>query len=124
MLRRYVQVARDLFDRLPLDQMLTSYPADRLHNQHPPPPTSNRSRQHTSHNSGGQFWTPIPRLTGSKLHAETQARRWAFCPSAIIEALWHMIYAHNEAESVAKFIDVSGGAVIPKLSPPAGTVGP
>src|SRR5437016_9201186 len=22
-------------------------------------------------NSGGQFWTPIPRLRGSKLHAET-----------------------------------------------------
>jgi hypothetical protein len=68
-----VQVARDLSDRLALDQMLTSYPADRLHNQHPPPPTSNRSRQPTGQISGGQFWTPIPRLRGSKLHAETQA---------------------------------------------------
>src|SRR5260370_23987335 len=52
--------------------MLASYPANRLHNQHPPPPTSNRSRQPTGHNSGGQFWTPIPKLRGSKLHAETQ----------------------------------------------------
>jgi HAMP domain-containing protein len=28
-------------------------------NQHPPPPTSNRSRQPIGQNSGGQFWTPI-----------------------------------------------------------------
>jgi hypothetical protein len=30
------------------------------------------SQQHST--QGGQFWTPIPRLRGSKLHAETQLK--------------------------------------------------
>ena len=52
--------------------MLAPYPADRLHNQHPPPPAQNQSGQPNRTRLGGQFWTPIPRLRGSKLHAETQ----------------------------------------------------
>ncbi len=38
---RHLQVTRDLLDRLAPDEVLASDPADRLHNQHPPPPTSN-----------------------------------------------------------------------------------
>jgi hypothetical protein len=53
------------------DPMLASDPADRLHNQHPPPPTSIEAGSPTATHSGG----PIPRLRGSKLHAETH-RRW------------------------------------------------
>ena len=60
---RYLQVARDLLDRLALDQMLASYPADRLHNQHPPPPTSYRSRQPSR-----------PRFRGSILDADPPAQ--------------------------------------------------
>jgi hypothetical protein len=43
--------------------MLAPDPADRLHNQHPPPPASYRSRQ--------PF---IDKFRGSKLHAETQPK--------------------------------------------------
>jgi len=44
--------------------MLTPYPADRLHNQHPPPPARNKADSPAVQDSGGQFWTPIPRLRG------------------------------------------------------------
>src|ERR1019366_9555306 len=70
---RHPQVARDLLDRLALGKMFPPYPPDRLHNQHPPTPASERSRQPSNQRSGGQFWTPIPRLRGSIFHAETQA---------------------------------------------------
>src|SRR5271168_799019 len=33
--------------------MLTSYPADRLHDEHPPPPASEQSRHPAAHNQGG-----------------------------------------------------------------------
>src|SRR5438477_1012034 len=35
---RHLQLAHDLLDRLAPDKVLTPDPADRLHNQHPPPP--------------------------------------------------------------------------------------
>jgi hypothetical protein len=44
--------------------MLAPYPADRLHNQHPPPPARNKAGSPAVQDSGGQFWTPIPRLRG------------------------------------------------------------
>src|SRR6516162_3859402 len=61
---RDLQVTGDLLDRLALDQMLAPYPADRLHNQHPPPPARNKAGSPAVQDSGGQFWTPIPRLRG------------------------------------------------------------
>ena len=40
----------------------------------PQPPITIQDGQSARHaNSGGQFWTPIPRLRGSKLHADSQA---------------------------------------------------
>ena len=46
---RQLQVARDLPDRLALNEMLAPYPTDRLHNQHPPPPASRQSsRSHSA----------------------------------------------------------------------------
>jgi hypothetical protein len=61
----HLQIPRDLPDRLALDVMLAPNPADRLHCQHSPHHSlrikaSSASGQH----SGGQFWTPIPRLRG------------------------------------------------------------
>jgi hypothetical protein len=52
--------------------VLTPNPPDRFHCQHSPSPlASNQKRAvHQAQSSGGQFWTPIPRLRGSKLHAE------------------------------------------------------
>jgi hypothetical protein len=35
----------DLLDRLALDEVFTPYPGNRLHDQHPRPPTSLQSRQ-------------------------------------------------------------------------------
>jgi hypothetical protein len=58
--------------------MLASDPADRLHNPSSPTAHSNRGRQPTTL-SAGQFWTPIPRLRGSELHAELRA---------VVRVLW------------------------------------
>ena len=46
-------LARDLLDRLALDEVLTPYPINRLHNQRPPPPASRQSRQPTKLEIGG-----------------------------------------------------------------------
>ncbi|KQP82935.1 hypothetical protein ASF57_12480 [Methylobacterium sp. Leaf117] len=37
-------------------------------------PSGRTGEQSARTRLGGQNWTPIPRLTGSKLHAETQKR--------------------------------------------------
>jgi hypothetical protein len=55
---QYLHAARDLLDRLALDQMLAPYPADRLYYQHPPPPTSTEA-------GSPEFGVPIPPLRGS-----------------------------------------------------------
>src|ERR1700758_3057519 len=71
---RSLQVARDLLDRPALDQMLASDPADRLHNQHSPPPTSNRSGQPTSHTFRGSILDADPPAQGVKIPRRNTAR--------------------------------------------------
>jgi hypothetical protein len=62
----HLQGAGDLLDRLALDKMLAPYPTDRLHNQHPPRPLRDKAGRRPNRISGGQFWTPIPRLIGGQ----------------------------------------------------------
>src|SRR5689334_14755044 len=47
--------------------MLASDPADRLHNQHPPPPTSNRGRQPTNHTFRGSILDADPPTQGVRI---------------------------------------------------------
>ena len=47
-----------------------AWAGNRLHHQHPHPPTSLQSKQRDRQPVGGQFWTPIPRLRGTILQAE------------------------------------------------------
>src|SRR5271154_6370514 len=46
--------------------MLTSYPADRLHDEHPPPPASEQSRQPAVHDQGGSILDADPPAQGVK----------------------------------------------------------
>ena len=70
---RDVQLAGDLLDRLPADRKLAPDPRNRIHALHPPPAHPKPGRAVSPKPAqGGQSWTPIPRLTGSNLHAETQ----------------------------------------------------
>ena len=67
----HLQVPGDLLDRLALDEVLAPNPRNRFHDQHPLTTRFESKREACNgHTSGGQFWTPIPRLRGSKLHAE------------------------------------------------------
>jgi hypothetical protein len=67
----HLEVPGDPSDRLALKKMLPPYPANRVHRQHASPARSESGASSaTGQNSGGQFWTPIPPLRGSKLHAE------------------------------------------------------
>ena len=62
---------RDLSDRLAFDEMLAPNPADRLHCQHFPHRSLRiKASSASGPMGGGQFWTPIPPVRGSKLHAE------------------------------------------------------
>src|SRR5271155_3449520 len=47
--------------------MLTSYPADRLHDKHPPPPASEPSRQPADQHSGGSILDADPPDQGVKI---------------------------------------------------------
>src|SRR5262249_55617159 len=68
------EVPCDLLDCLALDEVLAPNPRNCFHDQHPLTPAPNQSgKSARAHTSGGQFWTPIPRLTGSILHAETHS---------------------------------------------------
>ncbi len=67
---RYLQVTRDLFDRLALDKVLAPNARNRLHDQHPPPPAPFESRQRNSPTYGGSILDADPPVQGSKLHAE------------------------------------------------------
>src|SRR6516225_2214138 len=67
----HLEIPGNLLDRLALDEVLASNPRNRLHDQHPL--TTRFESKRVACNgltSGGHFWTPIPRLRGSKLHAE------------------------------------------------------
>ena len=65
------EVPGDLPDRLALDEVLAPNPRNRLHDQHSLTTRFESKREACNgHTSGGQFWTPIPRLRGSILHAE------------------------------------------------------
>ena len=67
----HLQVPRDLLDRLALDEVLAPNPRNRFHDQHPLTTRFESKREACNgHTSGGHFWTPIPQLRGSKLHAE------------------------------------------------------
>ena len=62
---------RSPLDRLALEEMLAPNPTNRLHCQHSPTARFESKRAaHQAQLGGGQFWTPIPQLRGSKLHAE------------------------------------------------------
>ena len=66
----HLQVPGDLLDRLALDEVLAPYPRNRLHDQHPLTTRFESKREACyGHTSGGHFWTPIPQLRGSNLHA-------------------------------------------------------
>src|SRR5205807_692073 len=79
---RHPQIPRNLSNRLAFEKMLPPNPANRLHRQHASPARSeSEASSATDQDSGGQFWTPIPQLRGSKLHAELhhktqRIRRW------------------------------------------------
>ena len=65
------EVPRDLLDRLAFDEVLPPNPCNRLHDQHSLTTRFESKREACNgYTSGGQFWTPIPRLRGSILHAE------------------------------------------------------
>src|SRR5439155_16238380 len=71
-IQNHVAIPSYLPDRLALKKKFTPNPANRLHRQHPPLPASDPTR--TAHHAswqGGQLWTPIPPIRGSRLHAET-----------------------------------------------------
>src|SRR5207244_10239327 len=69
---RHAEIPSDLLDRLALEKIFTPNPANRLHRQHPPLPASDPTRAaHHASWQGGQLWTPIPPIRGSRLHAET-----------------------------------------------------
>src|SRR5439155_2641241 len=75
---RHAEIPSDLLDRLALEKIFTPNPANRLHRQHPPLPASDPTRAaHHASWQGGQLWTPIPPIRGSRLHAETQSRKEA-----------------------------------------------
>jgi len=56
--------ARDLLDRFALDKILTPYPTNRLHNQHPPPPASRQSGQPNKPEIGESILDADPPLQG------------------------------------------------------------
>src|SRR5216683_8069901 len=64
---RYVQVTRDLFDRLALDKVLAPNPRNRLHDQHPPPPAPFESRQRNSPTYRGSILDADPPAQGVKI---------------------------------------------------------
>ena len=68
---RQLQLARDLPDRLALNEMLASNPTDRPHNQLPPPPLRAKAGRRATANQGSILDTDL-RLRGSLFHAETQ----------------------------------------------------
>src|SRR5476649_1365432 len=55
--------------------MLAPYPADRLHNQHPPPPASNQSRQPNSSSFMGSILDADPPAQGVKIARRNTANR-------------------------------------------------
>ena len=68
---RHLQIPGDLLDRLALDEVFAPNPRNRFHDQHPLTTRFEPKREACNgHTSGGHFWTPIPRLRGSKLHAD------------------------------------------------------
>src|SRR5690606_21997894 len=75
-----VELPADLLDRPTAHIKLAAHPRDRVHALHPLPPVQNhRTGTAALQRTGGQFWTPIPDLTGSTFHADPQPARelWA-----------------------------------------------
>src|SRR5438094_867962 len=88
---RHAEIPSDLLDRLALEKIFTPNPANRLHRQHPPLPASDPTRAaHHASWQGGQLWTPIPPIRGSRLHAETQL--YPSDPYLYGRALWFEEY--------------------------------
>ena len=54
--------------------MRATYPPNRLHNQHPPPPASESREQPNRAETGGSILDADSPAQGSKLHAETQGK--------------------------------------------------
>src|SRR5271169_5207132 len=73
---RHPEVSGDLLDRLALNKNLAPYPTNRLHRQHPRLPSFRKAGSASRSPGRGQFWTPIPPVWGSTLHAETQVAQW------------------------------------------------
>src|SRR5580658_6353221 len=64
--------------------MRAPYPANRLHNQHPPPPESESRGQPNRAETGGSILDADSPLRGSKLHAETQKKPAGVASSALL----------------------------------------
>src|ERR1700728_3532293 len=54
--------------------MLAPYPGDHLHNQHPPPPASQKRGQPNRAKTTGSILDAYPQPAGSKLRRNTRAR--------------------------------------------------
>ncbi len=75
MLRETWSSRHDLLDRPTAHVKLATHPRDRVHALHPLPPVHNhRTGTAASQRTGGQFWTPIPDLTGSTFHADPHTK--------------------------------------------------
>src|SRR3974390_3074166 len=61
------KVPGDLLDRLALDKVLAPNPRNRLHDTHPPPPASLKSRQRNSPTYGGSILDADPPAQGVKI---------------------------------------------------------
>jgi len=64
----HAEVPCDLLDCLAFDEVLAPNPRNRLYDQHPLTTRFESKREACDgHTSGEHFWTPIPRLRGSKI---------------------------------------------------------
>src|SRR5260221_9844727 len=72
----------DLLDRLALDEVLASYPRNRLHDKHPQPPASFESRQPNRPTYRGSILDADPPAQGVNI-----AGRMTLCPRAISSGL-------------------------------------
>ena len=108
--------------------MLAPYPGDRLHNQHPPPPVSQKRGQPNRAKTTGSILDADPPPRGPKLHAKTHAeyfnspdnlsrvataRRYKACPTlkqvrAMIEALPAATETQQRDRALIAFALVSG----------------
>ncbi len=69
---RHMQLAANPLERPSLHMEGAPNPGNRIHRLHPHTIRSPRRADGRKSHQGGQNWTPIPRLMGSILHADSQ----------------------------------------------------